>query len=454
MTKPKLLIVDDEEPIRNQMRWALNDDYDVLLAEDRHSALEQMTQQRPGLVALDLGLPPHPRNAEEGLKTLGEILAVDHQTKVVVITGNQETASALKAIEQGAFDFFAKPADLNEVRVVLKRALLLSSLERENTALRTRIIQQSFEEIMGESPPMQRVFAAIRKVAGTDASVLVMGESGTGKELVAKAIHRSSNRRQGPFITINCGAIPETLLESELFGHEKGAFTNADARRKGKCEYADGGTLFLDEIGDLPIALQVKLLRFLQEHQIERVGGREMIPLDVRVIAATNRDLKLELAEKRFREDLFYRLSVVTIVLPPLRERDDDVVLLTNAFLHQFAWQYQKEVNGVSVEALEALRNATWPGNVRELEHRVKRAVIMTEGQVLTTRDLEMDTPESARPTVSLREIRDEAERKHVTAVLRRCQGNISQAAIQLGVSRPTLHELTKKYRIGKDDRR
>ncbi len=451
MTKPKLLIVDDEDVIRNQMQWALNDEYDVFLAEDRATALAQMQRERPSLVALDLGLPPAPRGAEEGLKTLGEILAVDRQTKVIVITGNQDNANALKAVEQGAFDFFAKPADLQEVRVVLKRAALLSNLERENAALRRQITQQGFEEIVGASAPMQRVFAAIRKVANTDASVLVVGESGTGKELVAKAIHRAGNRAQNPFVTINCGAIPETLLESELFGHEKGSFTSADARRKGKFEYADSGTLFLDEIGELPSSLQGKLLRFLQEHRIERVGGRETIPLDVRVIAATNRDLKRETAEKRFREDLFYRLGVVTIPLPPLRERDDDAVLLANAFLHQFAWQYQKEFKGLSGEALKAIRNSPWPGNVRELEHRMKRAIIMAEGKVITTHDLELAAPTGESPALSLREVREEAERKHIRTVLQRCNGKISQAALELGISRPTLHELIKRYQLRKD---
>lgn len=452
MTKPKLLIVDDEEAIRDQMRWALNDDYDVLTAEDRAGAVALVKEHRPILVALDLGLPPAPRGAEEGLQTLNDILAIDRQTKVIVITGNQETANALAAVEQGAFDFFAKPADLHEVRVVLKRALLLAELERENHTLRRRISEQGFEEIMGESPAMQRIFSAIRKVATTDASVLVTGESGTGKELVAKAIHRSSNRRDGPFVIINCGAIPDNLLESELFGHEKGAFTNADVRRKGKFEYADGGTLFLDEIGELSPALQVKLLRFLQEHQIERVGGRETIPLDVRVIAATNRDLKREIAEKRFRDDLYYRLGVVSIVLPPLREREDDAVLLANAFLHQFGWQYQRELKGMGRDALDAIRSWSWPGNVRELEHRVKRAVIMAEGKVVSAADLELDPASDTTPVIPLRDVRDQAEHKHIRTVLRRCHGNISQAAAEMGISRPTLHELIKKYGLRKDE--
>lgn len=446
--KPKLLIVDDDEVIRNQMKWALSNDYDVVLAEDRKSALEQMRLQRPLLIALDLGLPPAPREAEEGLRTLSEILSVDPQAKVIVITGNQEKTNALKAIEQGAFDFFAKPVDLQEVKMVFRRAALLSNLELENIALRKQVIQRDFEEIVGESLPMQRVFSVIRKVATTDASVLLMGESGTGKELVAKAIHRSSNRRQGPLITINCGAIPEALLESELFGHEKGSFTSADTQRKGKFEYADGGTLFLDEVGELSAGLQVKLLRFLQEHRIERVGGRETIQVDVRVIAATNRDIKQEITEKRFREDLYYRLGVVTLVVPPLRERIEDAVLLAKVFLQTFSLQYQKEITGFSGEAMAAIKSYPWPGNVRELENRVKRAVIMSEGRLLTTSDLEL--PVEATVSKSLREVRDQLEKEQIQKALIKHNWNISKAASELDISRPTLHVLIKKYQMAK----
>jgi two-component system NtrC family response regulator len=450
MNKPKLLVIDDEEAIRNQMRWALIDEYEVLLAEDRPSAMLQMKQERPELVALDLGLPPAPRDAEEGLRTLSEILAVDRRTKVIVITGNHDRANALRAVEQGAFDFFSKPADLQEVRVVLKRALRLSQLERDNMTLRQQLAERGFDEIMGESAPMQKVFAAIRKVATTDASVLVVGESGTGKELAAKAIHRASARRDAPFVVINCGAIPETLLESELFGHEKGSFTHADSRRKGKFEYADGGTLFLDEIGELPLSLQVKLLRFLQEHQIERVGGREVIPLDVRVIAATNRDLKRDVADKRFRDDLYFRLGVVTITLPPLRERDGDVMLLARAFLQRFGHDHQKDIRGFSTDAADAIQRFPWPGNVRELEHRIKRAVIMADGSVVTAEDMELEPAAGASATRPLREVREEAERRHIQSVLERCEGNISRAGAELGISRPTLHELIKKYGLRK----
>ncbi|MEW6684322.1 MAG: PEP-CTERM-box response regulator transcription factor [Nitrospirota bacterium] len=450
MNKPKLLVIDDEEAIRNQMRWALIDEYEVLLAEDRASAVRQMKQERPELVALDLGLPPAPRDAEEGLQALSEILAIDRQAKVIVITGNNDRANALRAVEQGAFDFFSKPADLQEVRVVLKRALRLSELERDNLTLRQQLAERGFDEIMGESEPMQKVFAAIRKVATTDASVLIVGESGTGKELAAKAIHRASARRDAPFVVINCGAIPETLLESELFGHEKGSFTHADTRRKGKFEYAEGGTLFLDEIGDLPLPLQVKLLRFLQEHQIERVGGREVISLNIRVIAATNRDLKRDVADKRFRDDLYFRLGVVTITLPPLRERGDDVMLLARAFLQRFWHDGQKEVRAFSADAADAIQRFPWPGNVRELEHRIKRAVIMADDSVVTAGDLELEPAVGGSATRPLREVRDEAERRHIQFVLQRCEGNISRAATELGISRPTLHELIKKYGLRK----
>jgi two-component system NtrC family response regulator len=450
MTKPRLLVVDDEEAIRNQMRWALTDEYDVLLAEDRASALEQMKQARPDAVLLDLGLPPAPRDATEGLQALAELLAADRQAKVIVITGNNDRVNALRAVEQGAFDFFAKPADLQEVRVVLKRALRLGQLERENDELRRRLGGHGFDDIVGESAAMQKVFAVIRKVATTDASVLIVGESGTGKELVAQAIHRSGDRRDGPFVVINCGAIPETLLESEVFGHEKGSFTHADARRKGKFEYADNGTLFLDEIGELPLSMQVKLLRFLQDHRIERVGGRELIPLNVRIIAATNRDLKRAVTEGRFRDDLYFRLGIVTIAMPPLRERDNDATLLARTFLQRFAGQYQKDLRGFSADAEAAIRAGSWPGNVRELEHRVKRGVIMADGPMISAQDLELETPTDAAPTRPLRDVRDEAERRHVQIVLDRCAGNVSRAAAELAVSRPTLHELIKKYGLRK----
>ena len=355
MDKPRLLVVEDEEPIRKQMKWALADDYEVTLAENRATALERARLDKPPLVLLDLGLPPSPRTAEEGLRCLKDLLRIDPGTKVIVVTGNQAKENALKAIEHGAFDYFLKPADFEEVKVVLRRALNIFHLERENVARAGGDPSAGFGEILGECAEMQRIFGMIRKVANTDAPVLIEGESGTGKELIARAIHRSAgNPEARPFVAINCGAIPENLLESELFGHEKGSFTGADAQKKGKIEYADGGTLFLDEVGELPLLLQVKLLRFLQERQVERVGGRGPIKVTARVIAATNRGLKREIAEGRFREDLYYRLGVVNMVAPPLRDRGEDIVVLANHFLKQFLGQYRRAVQGFRADAMVA----------------------------------------------------------------------------------------------------
>jgi len=452
MEKPKILIVEDEEVIRGQMKWALADSYDVLTASDRKSALERIDSDRPSLILLDLGLPPHPRTAEEGLKTLEQILAADREAKVIVVTGNSEKESALQAIDRGAFDYFLKPPDMPEVKIVLKRALNILALERENLALKERALLGDFSALIGNSPQMQRVYSLIRKVATTDVSVLITGESGTGKELVAREIHRLSQVREGPFIAINCGAIPETLLESELFGHEKGSFTGASAQVKGKIEFANRGTLFLDEIGELPLALQVKMLRFLQEHRVERVGGRGLIPVEVRVIAATNKELKREVAEGRFREDLYFRLGVVTVTLPPLRDRGEDIVLLAKTFLRTYAAQYRKPIKDFRSDALASITSYEWPGNVREVENRVKRAVIMSEGRLIVPADLEFPPPgEDSSRTEPLRQIRGKIESEHIRRALIRRNWNISQVAIELGVSRPTLHDLMKKYRIEKD---
>lgn len=451
MERQKLLIVEDEEAIRSQMRWALADDYEVLLAEDRMNALEKVRTDRPPLILLDLGLPPSPRRGEEGLRTLGEILAFDREAKVVVVTGNQDREYALKAIGQGAFDYFLKPADIDELKTVLKRALHIASLEKERGEKDRRSGIPVFEEIIGNSPSMRGIFDLVRKVSATDVSVLIQGESGTGKELIAKAIHRSGNRKNAPFVPINCGAIPETLLESELFGYEKGAFTGADAQKRGRIEYADGGTLFLDEIGELPLLLQVKLLRFLQEHKMERVGGRETIPVDVRVIAATNKDLKEEIGGGRFREDLYYRLGVVTITVPPLRDRAEDAVLLAKAFLREFSARYRKAIKGFRADALDAIASHDWPGNVRELENRVKRAVVMCEEKFVVPEDLELQPAGISSGLESLKEVRKKIESEHIRKALVISNWNISQAAAELGVSRPTLHDLIKKHRIERD---
>ena len=449
MTKPKILIVDDDETICSQMRWALTRDYEVLEAGDRLSALKIMDSGHPSVVLLDLGLPPRPRDATEGLQALCEILGKDSTIKVIMVTGNTERGNALKAIELGAFDFFTKPPVMDEVRIVVKRALKMLELEQENRALKKEVEAEGMSGLLGSSLPMQEVFETIRKVAVIDVPILILGESGTGKELVAKALHRLSNRRGGPFVVINCGAIPENLLESELFGHEKGAFTGADTRRQGRIEYAEGGTLFLDEIGELSLSLQVKLLRFLQEYIIERVGGREPIPLDVRVVAATNKDLEQAVDAGQFREDLYFRLGVVTIPMPPLRERGDDVYLLSRAFLHHYKRDFKKEIKGFSEDAINALAEHRWPGNVRELENKIKRAVVMTEGEMITSKDLDLQGAVGlGSPPLSLKEARDKLEKEFIQKALLRHGGIVVRAAEELGITRQTLADLIKKYGI------
>jgi two-component system NtrC family response regulator len=448
--KPKLLIVDDDEDLRRQMRWALADEYEVLLAGDRLAAIDTVRAQRPSVVTLDLGLPPDAQGAAEGFATLMQIQQLEDPPKVVVITGREERDYALRAVDQGAYDYFCKPIQAEELKVVLRRALYLQRIEQENRDMQRRTTRRGFQDMLGTSPSMEAVFVAVRKVAVTDAPVLVIGESGTGKELVARAVHRLGARSKGPFVAINCGAIPENLLESELFGHEKGAFTGAHMQRKGRIETAHGGTLFLDEIGDLPLPLQVKLLRFLQERKIERVGGRQEIPVDVRVVAATNADLRQAMREGRFREDLYYRIGVVVIAVPPLRDRHDDVLVLAAAFLQQYAAETHKRTSGFSREALAALQAHTWPGNVRELENRVKRAVVMAETPRILPADLELDGvfPAEGRP---LRDVRAELERETVQRALAKHKGNVTRTAAELGVSRPTLYGLIEKLGIPRE---
>jgi two-component system NtrC family response regulator len=448
MDMPKLLIVDDDEEIRTQMKWALAREYEVFVAEDRQSALQVFNTERPAVVTLDLGLPPHPRDMEEGFRTLSDILQEDTDAKVIVITGRDGREYALQAIGQGAYDFFRKPIQLDELKVILRRALHVYQLEQEHRALQQRLYSQAFEEMLGTSPQMQDVFTTIHKVANTEASVLIVGESGTGKELVARALHRQSGRRDAPFVAINCGAIPENLLESELFGHEKGAFTGAHVQRKGRIESAQGGTLFLDEIGELSLPLQVKLLRFLQEHQLERVGGREPIMVDTRVLAATKVDLNQAMAEGRFREDLYYRLSVIIVALPPLRERGEDVLLLAKALFQRYTAEGKNKITGFTRQALSALQSYHWPGNVRELENRIKRAVILTQGTRLTPGDLDLASPFAKYVGQGLREAREALEKELIQRVLARHNGNVTRTAAELGVSRPTLHELISKYAI------
>ena len=448
MEKQKLLIVDDDENLRTQMKWALTGDYEVLLAEDRPTALNAVAKEKPAVITLDLGLPPKPAGVEEGFAALADILAGYPRTKVIIITGRGEKEHALQAVGQGAYDFFYKPIEIDELKVVLRRAFYVSQLEREHREAQRRLSGDSFEGILGTSAKMQEVFATIRKISTTDVPVLIEGESGTGKELVAHAIHQLSPRKDAPFITINCGAIPENLLESELFGHEKGAFTGAHIQRKGRFELADGGSLFLDEIGELSLPLQVKLLRFLEDQVIERIGGRKGIEVDVRILAATNKDLKEAMKDGSFREDLYFRLGVVFISLPPLREREGDTMLLAKAFLNRYAEENRKKVTGFTREARAAIEGYEWAGNVRELENRVKRAVIMAEGIKLNPADLEMEAPKLGYDGMSLKEARDTLEKELIKKALSRNEGNITKAANELGISRPTLYDLMEKAGI------
>lgn len=451
--KPKLLIVDDDDEIRTQMKWALAQDYEILLAIDRATAVETFRSARPAVVLLDLGLPPHPGTPEEGLATLTALLDEESQTKVVIISGQGEKTNALQAIGAGAYDFLPKPVEVDELKLLLKRCFHVALLEREYREAQQLLKNDAFDGMLGTNASMQSVFASIRKVATTEAPVLILGESGTGKEMAARAIHERSTRKAGPFIAINCSAIPETLIESELFGHEKGTFTGAHAQRKGRIESAEGGTLFLDEIGEVPLPIQVKLLRFLQEQVIERVGGRQEIPVDTRVIAATNADLKKSMSAGTFREDLFYRLAVVQVTLPPLRARGEDTLLLAQFFLQQFSAQNSKTGLTFSPDAQRALAQHPWPGNVRELQNRVRRAVIMSGGKRLSSQDLELGQDGVALPGCTLKEARETLEREMLQNALRRHAGKITAAAAELGISRPTLYELMDKLGIQREEK-
>jgi len=450
--KPKLLIVDDDEEIRTQMKWALSRDFDLITAGDRPEAIECFRRERPLTTLLDLGLPPQPNEPDEGLAALGELLSIDPAAKIIIISGQGEKKNALEAVAAGAYDFLCKPVEMEELQFLLRRSIYLANLEREYRQLRQQTQSEGFEQMVAGSPQMQGVFAYIRKVAGTNAPVLLLGESGTGKELAALAIHERSPRKDKSFVAINCNGIPESLLESELFGHEKGSFTGAHAQRKGLIENAADGTLFLDEIGELPPPIQVKLLRFLQEQRFQRVGGRQEIQIDTRVIAATNADLKQVISEGKFREDLYFRLAVVVISLPPLRDRGDDVALLGREFLQRYAAQNNKKSLAFSPDALRALYRHNWPGNVRELQNRVKRAVIMTDGKRLTADDLELADLSQTSPA-TLKEAREAVEKEVVQNALKRHQGKITSAALELGVSRPTLYELMEKLGIERAER-
>ena len=443
----KVLVVDDDLGIQKQLKWALSE-FDTVFAADRSSAIAQLRRFEPTVVTLDLGLPPDPANASEGLKTLREILILLPRTKVIVVTGNNEKENALKAISMGAYDFYQKPIDSDIINTLIRRALNLAELENENRRLTLSV--PSMGRIIGNSEAIQVISRKTEKIALTDITVLLLGESGTGKEVFARSIHEHSNRKTKPFVAINCASIPENLLESELFGYEKGAFTGANKTTLGKIETAQGGTLFLDEIGDMPLGLQAKMLRFLQERVIERVGGRSEISVDIRVVCATHRDLPSMVKEETFREDLFYRVGEIIISIPPLRDRDDDVVLLARIFLNQYKDEYGTKTTGFSDEAVEAMLSHSWPGNIRELQNKLKSAVVLAEGSVINADDLGLVVKvNDKQPMVlNLREVREVAESKAIRRAYHQSEQNISRTAELLGVTRPTLYSLIDKYHL------
>ena len=441
-----ILVVDDDLGIQKQLKWSLTD-FNVVFADDRSSAIAQLRRFEPKVVTLDLGLPPDPANASEGLKTLEEILALAPNTKVIV-GGNNDKENALKAIDFGAYDFYQKPIDSDTIKLLINRALNLAKLEDENRILaKTR---PAMGRIIGNSDAIQTVMRKAEKIAGTDISTLLLGESGTGKEVFARTIHEHSPRKEQPFVAINCASIPENLLESELFGYEKGAFTGANKTTIGKIETAQGGTLFLDEIGDMPIGLQAKMLRFLQERVIERVGGRNEIPVDIRVICATHRDIQAMVGEETFREDLFYRIGEIPINIPPLREREQDIVLLARTFLNQYREEFNAKAKSFSDGAIRALLAHRWPGNIRELQNKLKSAVIMAEGTVIQADDLGLLEPSEdfESEILNLREVREQAESKAIRKAYQRADKNMSKTAELLGVTRPTLYSLIDKYHL------
>jgi two-component system, NtrC family, response regulator len=444
----KLLIVEDDEGLQRQLRWAY-DDYEVIVAGDRATAIDMVRLHEPDVVTLDLGLPPDPDGVEEGFATLADILRLKPDTKVIVASGHGARESALRAIGSGAYDFYAKPVEIDELGLIVARAFHVHALEAEN--IRLASVQGGTTLLGGiitASPEMLKTVRTVERVASADVSVMLLGASGTGKELLARGLHETSGRRDGAFVAINCAAIPENLLESELFGHEKGAFTGAVKTTEGKIEQAHGGTLFLDEIGDVPFSLQVKLLRFLQERTIERVGGRKGIPVDTRVVTATHRDVDAMVASGSFREDLYYRIAEIVVHIPSLAERPGDASLLGRAFVQRFASSMRSDVTGLTPDALAALDAHSWPGNVRELENRVKRAVIMADGKLVTAADLDLAESEAADDPINLKSVREAADRQAIARAIARTEGNISGAAKLLGISRPTLYDLLKSYDI------
>ena len=445
--KPKLLVVEDDVGLQKQLRWSF-DEYEVIVAGDREEALAQMRRHEPAVVLQDLGLPPDAEGTAEGMRTLKEILNLAPLTRIVVITGNADRDNAMRAVALGAYDFYQKPLDADVLRLIVSRAFRLCELERQNRQLQEAQLRSPFEGLIATDDAMMRVCRMIEKVAPADVSVLILGESGTGKELIARAVHSQSGRKDARFVAINCAAIPEALLESELFGHEKGAFTGAVKQTPGKIEVASGGTLFLDEIGDMPLQLQAKLLRFLQDRVIERVGGRQEIAVNVRVVCATNKDLQQLISEQKFREDLYFRISEITINVPPLRERRGGPTVLAHALLRKYNGAQGRPKRGFTDDAIAALEAYRWPGNVRELENKVKSAVIMADSVMLSAADLGLRDAGEGTLLFNLKEVRTRAERQAVKQALAICDNNVSHAAELLGVSRPTLYDLMEKYRF------
>lgn len=443
----KLLIVDDDKGIQKQLKWSLSD-YNAVLAGDRESAVAAVRRYEPKVVTLDLGLPPDESNASEGLAALQEILTIAPHTKVIVITGNDDRTNALAAISAGAYDFYQKPIETEVINVIVARAFSVAAIEEENRKMRS--VGGSDIGIIGNSESIERLRMMVKRIAPTSITALLLGESGTGKEVTANAVHLASDRKNKPFVAINCASIPEALLESELFGFEKGAFTGAHKATKGKIECAEGGTLFLDEIGDMPYSLQAKLLRFLQEKCIERLGGRQEISVDVRVVCATNQNLEQMVADKTFREDLFYRVSEITLNIPPLRDRDEDVIILSQYFLQHYAAEYKRNVKSFSEDALSAIKEHKWPGNIRELQNKVKSSVIMTTGTQVTAIDLGFfdNQGKSFELSLNLRVVREQAESIAIQKAYAISEGNMSKAADLLGVTRPTLYSLIEKYEL------
>jgi two-component system NtrC family response regulator len=442
-----LLVIEDDEGLQRQLKWAY-EGYDVICAGDRHSAIEALRAHEPAVVTLDLGLPPDPDGTEEGFATLEEILRLKPDTKVIVASGHGARESALKAIAMGAYDFYKKPVDIDDLGLIVARAFHLHEIEEENRRLESGSAATVLGSIVTAAPEMMKVAKTIERVASADVSVMLLGASGTGKELLARAVHEKSARK-GDFIAINCAAIPENLLEAELFGYERGAFTGAVKSNVGKIELAQGGTLFLDEVGDIPLPLQVKLLRFLQERVIERIGGRQPINVDTRIVCATHQDLEAMIVDGRFREDLYYRLAEIVVKIPSLAERAGDAALLARHFVNRFGRELNQSVQSLSPDAIAAIDAYAWPGNVRELENRIKRAVIMAEGKSVTAADLDLGHKADGEPQpINLRAAREVADRKAIRQAMSRSDNNISGAAKLLGVSRPTLYDLLKQYRL------